>query len=174
MFPIRIILALALVSLAIEPAFAQTASTVQSYTIDFTQIVVAVLSLVGTVGAAIATAWIAKLSKSAGLTLDQQQRDAIEGGAESVANMMIGRIKDGSIKLTTKNQAIAEFTNLLLTHYPDALAYFGLDKDPAKLANLIEARLEKYGIIPAIANDTSTPAAAPVAAPVAGVPVAGA
>lgn len=150
-------------SLVLAQTAAGTASTVPSYTVDLTQIVTLALTTVGTILAALAAAWVSKLTSSAGLKLDDQQRAALEQGGEAVANMMIGKIKGGSLTIATKSQAVSTFANLLIQHFPDALAYFGLDDEPAKLANFVEARLEKWGVMPTVV-EANAAAAAPAAA----------
>lgn len=142
------------------------------FTIDFTQIVITALGVVGTVLAAFIAAWVQKEAASAGLTIDDQQRAALEGGAESAINVVLGKIKDGSLTITTKSQAVSEVANLLIQHYPDALAYFGLGTGTSELANFVEARLEKWGVMPAIAvaQASATTASPATAAPAATAP----
>lgn len=163
--------AIAVLCLLAAPAVAfaadATTAAVASYTVDLTQIVTLALTTIGTILAALAAAWVQKAGKSVGLTIDDKQRSAIETGAQSIANMMIGKIKDGTLKISSKNEAISTFANLLLQHYPDALAYFGLTNDPVKLANLVEARLEKWGVMPAVADADASATSSVGAAPAA-------
>lgn len=139
---LRTLLIVSFVLLAV-PAAAQAAGT----TVDLGPLVNWAIALIGAV---IVPVIIFYLQKFTGIQLSNQSKATIESALNNGIALATSKIAPTGITVDVKNAVIADAARYVLEHAPEAAKKFGLDTDPAKLAEKIEARL------------VQTPAAAPV------------
>jgi hypothetical protein len=132
------------------------------------QVLMPILLAIGSAAATViaaagvyAASWIKKRlnlsdleAQQIGLEIDSAHRDALQSAITNAAGIALNRLGNqlAGTTVDVHSEAVASALNSALKSAPDAIAYFGLDKQPQRLAELI------VGKIPQIANTATPPA----------------
>ena len=146
----------------VAPALAQEAAAPASSTaVDFTEIIIAAIGLVGTVLTAVLVAvatkankWIGQKMGTEQLLQDETVRRYVERGLDRAADYATAKVKGKKITLDLHNELAAIAASYAIRNVPEGLERMGITPD--KLVELVQGRVNRLlDNEPEVTGDTS-------------------
>lgn len=115
-----------------------------THVIDFTPVVLELLTLIGSLAVTVLAIMVPKWLKDwFGVKLDESSRAALQDGLERAVSYGIGKAKDAAqdvATVETKRKIVADATNYVLERFPQARDRFGLTNEA--IVQMVVSRLE--------------------------------